>query len=122
VQLKDSYPAIKETYRDRERYNGHIFLVRLEDGTTAEDADGRVLKFDHPECVRLMKGESIADVVNSRPGVYPPAPKPDALDTFWESMKDDQPGNGSHTKKRAALKDAPAEPPAKKRGRPRSKK
>lgn len=104
MQLKDTYPAIKETYRDRERFNGHIFLIRLVDGTTAEFEDGTEIKCNHAECVKLLDGMSIADMVNSRSGVYPPAPKPKA------------------EPKPERISDTPIPKTPKKRGRPKVKK
>lgn len=93
-KLKDTYPPFKETYRDRARFNGHIFLVRFTDGKSAEDIDGNLLKFDHGEAVRLTNGESIHSVINSRSGTYAPAPK-------------------------AEPKPEAADPPAKPKGRPK---
>ena len=107
--LKDSYDEFADCYRDRAKSGGHVYYVRLKDSATAEDADGEPLKFDHAEAVRLYAGESIHAVVNSRTGVYPPAPEPDHEAALNDAIA-------------RSLKDNPVKPPTKKRGRPRKAK
>ena len=70
-RLSDSYLPFKDTYRDRARYGGLIYLVHLSDGSTAKDADGEPLKFSHEEALDLARGRTFAAVIAERPGVYP---------------------------------------------------
>ena len=72
-KLLKHYAAFRDTYRDRARYGGIVYLARLTDGSTALDADGEPLKFSHDECRDLEGGKSFADVIAARPGVYPAA-------------------------------------------------